>query len=101
MSTNETTIKVSPEVQARREVEGRDNALRQAIRDAAEEKWCEENEFGGDVDAVARTVTVGDFGGAFDIRTTYRYGFDAEGNLHLWNEEDGEEPPADLADDAE
>jgi hypothetical protein len=91
-------------VQEHRQQEEREQAFQRraigsAILDAAEERWREEREFGGDVDPVARTVTVGSFNS--DDTTTYRYGFDAEGNLLLWNEEEGEEPPAELTDDAD
>jgi hypothetical protein len=94
----ESNVKVSAEVQSDREQLFQRRTLESTILEAAMDKWREENEFGGDVDTESRTVTVGDFGGAFDIRTTYRYGFDENGGLHLWNEEDGEEAPEELAD---
>lgn len=73
-----------------------------AIIDAAEEKWREENEVGGFTDKEAGTVTIGTHGGDLgEPLATYRYGFDAEGNLLLWNEEEGEEAPAELADEAD
>lgn len=94
---NEATTMQTNE-HAEREQAFQRRAMESNILDAALEKWREENEFGGDVDPVARTVTVGDFGGAFDVRTTYRYGFDVNGGLHLWNEEEGEKAPEEVAD---
>lgn len=74
----------------------RHRAMESTILEAAIEKWQEEREFGGDVDTKARTVTIGEFAGS-DERTTYRYGFGVNGELLLWNEEEGENPPEELA----
>lgn len=87
----ETNVKMSAEEQA-----FQSRAIEGTILEAAMEKWREENEFGGDVDTESRTVTVSVCGG--DFAATYRYGFDEYGGLHLWNEEDGEEAPEELAD---
>lgn len=73
--------------------------LESAIIDAAEEKWREENEFGGFIDAESGTVTIGTYGGDLgEPLATYRYGFGVNGELLLWSEEEGEEAPAELAD---
>lgn len=88
MSTN-GSIKVSPEQQAEREKESRHNAFRHLLVVEAKDKWLDEQGVGVDVDTDARTATF--FVEHFDINTTYRYGFDANGGLLLWNEEEGEE----------
>lgn len=91
--TNET-IQVSPEVQAEREPAAQRRALEEAIFEAAKERWLEAHEFGADVDPKTRTVNVGPMGEGVD----YRYGFDASGNVHVWDEEGGEKAPADVTD---
>lgn len=98
MQTNEA-IKVSPEQQAEREKDCQRGALRRHIAELAQEKWLEEQGVGVDVDTEARTVTV--YIEDYDIHTTYRYGFDVYGGVTLWNEEEGEGTPDELADDTE
>lgn len=94
MSTNQTTKNVSPEVQSEREPAAQRRALEDAIFEAAKARWLEAHEFGADVDPKTRTVTVGPMGEGVD----YRYGFDANGYVHVWDEENGEEAPADVTD---
>ncbi|MCZ7634087.1 MAG: hypothetical protein M5U20_11505 [Phycisphaerales bacterium] len=74
--------------------------LEDAIIDAAEERWREENEVGGVIDPEAGTVTIGTYGGDLgEPLATYRYGFGVNGELLLWSEEEGDEAPAELADE--
>jgi hypothetical protein len=70
--------------------------LTDAILESAMSKWQEENEFGGNVDTTARTVSIGTASEGWGELATYRYEFDAFGNIHLWNEEEGEKRPEEL-----
>ncbi|MBL8963813.1 MAG: hypothetical protein KF787_04345 [Phycisphaeraceae bacterium] len=87
-------MKVSPEVQTEREPVAQRRALEDAIFEAAKTRWMEAHEFGADVDTKTRTVNVGPMGEGVD----YRYGFDANGNVYVWDAENGEEAPAEVTD---
>jgi hypothetical protein len=64
------------------------------IAERAVEHFIHKREMGADADLSDMSVTVTD--GAGDIEETYRFGFGPDGELHFWNEDDGEEPPADV-----
>lgn len=68
-----------------------------AIVQTAIKKWMEESEFGGNVDASGGTVTIGAWATDGEL-ATYRYEFDENGGIHIWDEAGGEERPEELAD---
>lgn len=69
-------------------------ALREYVGSAALEKWNADSEWETCVDLEAGEVVV--HSPVNDIHDTYRFGFNSVGEVFLWSEEHGEQPPDEL-----